>query len=311
MNRARTAGSRVLYRHRWVRVVMLVLAIPTALTLVLAIVLWQRFGTDRAVEYEAIEEHFKYGSTGGERASGLPYWIFQAMPQVCAKHLPGKGYASLGFIFEDGRDLPVGMSIRNYLGIDRTFLNCAVCHVSTVRTAPDAEPRIVLGMPANTFDLFGFQKFLFSCARDPKFSAEEVIPEIARLMDERGQSLGLLDRYVVYPVALWVMRDRLLMLGGRFGPLLRTPNGARDAPTRSIRTRSCSIFRSSNCPITRRTLRSIFRRSGCRSRARECSCTGTATTSCPRSATRTRPSVQERRRRRSTSLRSGASNSGC
>jgi hypothetical protein len=209
-----------LLHRRWFRVLAYLALFLLVFLFVTTVALAFRFTADDPVTYSSVEEHFKYGSTGGERASGLPYWIFQAMPQVCAKHLPGKGYASLGFIFEDGRDLPVGMSKRRHLGIDRTFLNCAVCHVSTVRTAPDAEPRIVLGMPANTFDLFGFQKFLFSCARDPKFSADEVIPEIARLMDERGQSLGLLDRYVVYPVALWVMRDRLSMLGGRLGPLL-------------------------------------------------------------------------------------------
>ena len=126
-----------LYRHRWVRVLMLVLAIPNALALVFAIALWQRFGSDRAVEYQAIEEHFKYGSTGGERVSGFPYWIFKAMPVVCSHHLPG-GWASLGFVFEEGKDMPVGMSMRNYQGIDRTFFNCAVCHTSTVRDAPEA-----------------------------------------------------------------------------------------------------------------------------------------------------------------------------
>ena len=209
-----------LYRHRWVRVLMLVLAIPTALTLVFAIVLWQRFGSDRAVEYQAIEEHFKYGSTGGERVSGFPYWIFKAMPGVCSHHLPG-GWASLGFVFEEGKDMPVGMSMRNYQGIDRTFFNCAVCHTSTVRDTPEAKPRLVLGMPANTFNLFGFTKFAFDCARDPKFAAEYVVPEIGRLMNEKGEKLGLLDRYLVYPIAVALMRERLTMLNGRFAPLMQ------------------------------------------------------------------------------------------
>jgi RoxA-like, cytochrome c-like len=209
-----------LYQHRWVRVLMLVLALPTAFALVVTVILWQRFGTDRAVEYAQIEEHFKYGSTGGERVSGFPYWIFKAMPAVCARHLPG-GWASLGFVFEEGKELPIGMSLRNYQGVDRTFFNCAVCHVNTVRDAPDAKPRLVLGMPANTFNLFGFTKFVFDCAHDPKFAAEYVVPEIDRLMSERGEKLGLLDRYVVYPVAVALMRERLLMLNGRFAPLMQ------------------------------------------------------------------------------------------
>ena len=132
--------------------------------------------------YVDIEEHFKYGSTGGERESGFPYWIFQAMPQVCAKHLPGKGYASLGFIYEDGKDLPIGMSKRRHSASIARSSTAPSATSSTVRDAPDAKPRVVLGMPANTFDLFGFQKFLFGCAQDPKFSAEDVVPEIARLM---------------------------------------------------------------------------------------------------------------------------------
>ena len=158
-----------LYRHRWVRILLLVMALPTALAIVAAVIFVPRFLADRPVEYTQIEEHFKYGSTGGERVSGFPIWIFRAMPGVCARHLPG-GWASLGFVFEEGKDLPVGMSLRNYQGIDRTFFNCAVCHTSTVRDAPDAKPRLVLGMPANTFNLFGFTKFVFDCAHDPKFA---------------------------------------------------------------------------------------------------------------------------------------------
>ena len=96
--------------------------------------------SDRAVEYQAIEEHFKYGSTGGERVSAFRI-DFKAMPVVCSHHLPG-GWASLGFVFEEGKDM-VGMSMRNYQGIDRTFFNCAVCHTSTVRDTPEAKPRLV------------------------------------------------------------------------------------------------------------------------------------------------------------------------
>ena len=69
-----------------------------------------RFLPDEPVTHADPLEHFKYGSTGGERESGFPYWIWQALPTVCAEHLPGRGYASLGFIFEDGRDLSVGVS---------------------------------------------------------------------------------------------------------------------------------------------------------------------------------------------------------
>jgi mono/diheme cytochrome c family protein len=115
------------------------------------------------------------------------------------------------------------MSRRNYQGVDRTFLNCAVCHTSTVRETPTSRPRLVLGMPANRFNVWNLQRFLFECARDPAFSTERVVPEIDHAMHARGQRLGMLDRYVVYPVALALMRERLLMLAGRFEPLLKYP----------------------------------------------------------------------------------------
>jgi mono/diheme cytochrome c family protein len=219
--RPRAGWLESLFRPRWLRVLLLALALAMLAILVAATAFWLRYSADRPVEYAAIEEHFKYGSTGGERVSGLPYWIFQALPLICAEHLPGPGLASIGMLYEPGRDLPVGMSKRTHQGIPKTFLNCAVCHTSTVRDTPDSEPRLYLGMPANTFNLHGFTRFTFACARDPKFAADYVVPEIARLMKEKGERLGLLDRYVVYPVAIALMRERLLMLDNRFAPLMQ------------------------------------------------------------------------------------------
>jgi mono/diheme cytochrome c family protein len=202
---------------------VVILALPLLGLIVLGVYGAFLLMQDDPVVYGNIEEHFKYGSTGGERESGFPYWIFQALPRVCATHLPGPGYPSLGFIFEDGKDLPVGMSRRRYQGIDRTFLNCAVCHTSTARDNPEAKPRLYLGMPANTFNVWAFQKFLFDCAVDARLSAEYVVPEIDRLMREKGERLGPLDRYFVYPLATALVRERLLMLRGRFEPILNDP----------------------------------------------------------------------------------------
>jgi hypothetical protein len=211
-----------LARKRWARWLAVILAVPTLAFALLAVYAAAVFMEDEPVAYRDPVEHFKYGSTGGERESGFPYWIFQVMPRVCERHLPG-GYASLGLVFEDGKDLPVGMSMRRYQGIDRTFLNCAVCHTSTVRDAPDAKPLVVTGMPANTFNVWAFQKFFFDCGKDPKFAAEFVVPEVDRLMRSRGAQLGLVDRYVIYPVAVALMRERLIMLAGRFEALLEYP----------------------------------------------------------------------------------------
>jgi len=213
-----------LFSKRWTRILFLLLAIPTLVAGVFGIYLWNRFSGDTPVEYADIEEHFKYGSTGGERESGFPYWIFQALPQVCSGYLPGKGYASLGFIYEEGKDLPIGMSKRKFTGIERTFLNCAVCHASTVRDAAPEKPRVYLGMPAMQLDIMGFEKFFFACAADPKFAAETIVPEARRLVQAQGGDLDLIDRYLVYPVAVSMMRERLLMLAGRFSFVMGEPD---------------------------------------------------------------------------------------
>ena len=169
----------------WKRRFTLLFLIAVALPLLLGLILLKRFSGDVPVDYASPTEHFKYGSTGGEHEMGFPYWIWRALPEVCPQYLPGKGYQSLGMVYEknpDGseRDVPVGTSKRRFQGIDRVFVNCAVCHVSTVRTAADQPPTIVLGMPAATFNMKGFEEFFFRCAADPKFSKEYILPEIAR-----------------------------------------------------------------------------------------------------------------------------------
>ena len=99
-----------------------------------------------------------------------------------------------------------------------------MCHASTVRDAPAASRGSYLGMPAKQLDIMAFEKFFFNCAKDPKFAAEFIVPEARRLAQASGQDFDLLDRYVVYPVAVALMRERLLMLAGRFGFVLDQPD---------------------------------------------------------------------------------------
>ena len=202
---------------RWKRRFVILFALTVVLPATIVVWLAGRFGGDSPVDYADPVEHFKYGSTGGEHEMGFPYWIWRALPEVCGHLLPGKGYQSLGMLYEknaDGskKDLPVGTSKRRYQGVDRVFVNCAVCHTSTVRAAPDKPPLLVSGMPAALFNMKNFEEFFFNCAADPKFAKEYLMPEIQR----QGADLDLLDRYVVYPVAIAIMRDRVLALKGRF-----------------------------------------------------------------------------------------------
>jgi mono/diheme cytochrome c family protein len=200
------------WRRRFWILLAIAVGVPLAIVLYLAV----RFLPDRPVTYAGIEEHFKYGSTGGY-TSGFPYWIWKALPVVFADRLPqngGKGWEAFGLVYEPGHDLPIGMQKGRNMGIDRVFVNCAVCHHSTVRDAPGSPPRVYLGMPAARFDLGAFEQFLFDIATDERFDAADIVPEIER----QAGGLNPLDRYVVYPVAISLMQQRLLVLRERFLP---------------------------------------------------------------------------------------------
>jgi hypothetical protein len=78
-----------------------------------------------------------------------------------------------------------------------------------------------------------FEEFFFRCAADPKFSKEYLIPEIQR----QGADLDLLDRYLVYPVAIAIMRDRVLALKGASSGYSSRRPGGRGGSTPSTRPR--------------------------------------------------------------------------
>jgi len=201
--------------------------------------LWIRLADDHPVTYESDVEHFKYGSTGGERGwykqygFGIPYWIWVALPELFPDLLPdgtaGRGYASFGMVYEDDRDprldLPVGMSMRRVQGIDRVYFTCSVCHTGVVRPAPDAKRQIVLGMPANTFNLGALGDFLFQAAADWRFRSSRLFPkvqELEELADERPDvdryvpdPLNPVDRMVFQYAGITLMREQLLTLTSR------------------------------------------------------------------------------------------------
>jgi hypothetical protein len=188
--------------------------------------LW-RFNRNAAVTYSSPEDHFKYGSTGGETLSGIPLAIWRALPALFADKLPpgqtfpkGQEYAAFGFIYEPGHDLPIGTSRRNVQGIDRVFLNCAVCHAGTVRATPQDTRKVYLGMGANTIDLGAFQKFLIECARDERFTPDRLLAQISA---QEGNHLDAINRAALRYYGIFAMRDRLLGLGHLFAFVEREP----------------------------------------------------------------------------------------
>jgi mono/diheme cytochrome c family protein len=128
-----------------------------------------------------IRDHFKYGSIGAEERAGVPYWIWYVLPELFPQHLPnrpGKGYERIGFVYESpSHKRPIGTSYRERM-VPSVGLNCATCHTGTLREAPDAPRRIILGMPAHQFELQSYFRFFIACARDPGFTADRLIPAI-------------------------------------------------------------------------------------------------------------------------------------
>jgi mono/diheme cytochrome c family protein len=142
--------------------------------------------------------HFLHGSIGAEPESGLPYWVWQALPRLFPEAFDGHlDYRAFGFLYAkkaDGtnEDLPVGISKRDYQGVDVVWFNCAVCHTGTVRAAEGAEPLIVPGMPANHLDLYRFIRFVLDAGVDERLKAARLIPA----MQEAGAKFGPIDKFL-------------------------------------------------------------------------------------------------------------------
>ena len=178
---------------------------------------------DQPLAYDDVVEHFKYGSIGSEPGVSLlnpvggvlpPYWIFKALPSVCSEKLPG-GYASLGFVFEDGHDLPIGVSKRRRLGLDQVGLNCAVCHTGTVRDTPTSKPRPVFGMPAHQLDLQRFVEFVLDCTLDNRLTADAV-----RGRFPRSGGPGAMERLLYRAGVVDRLKLQTLNLRNRIAPIL-------------------------------------------------------------------------------------------
>jgi mono/diheme cytochrome c family protein len=173
-------------------------------------------------EFASDEDYFKYGSIGNDGASGIPYPIWVAMPDVCAHHLPRpQGYPALGFVYDRGRnpavDPPIGFS-RAKVGVERMAINCAVCHTVRARLAADAEPQLYVGGAANTVDVLGYLSFLSRCAADDRFTADHLIPAMAAKV-----RMTWLDKVTYRFVLIPFVRKRLLEQGEALAWAKRRP----------------------------------------------------------------------------------------
>jgi hypothetical protein len=203
-----------------------VVAVVLVLVLLAGAWLLGRFGADSAVAYKDDLEHFNYGSLGSEHEFGVPYWIWRALPELFQDKLPEprNGWQAVGFVFEKGKKLPVGMSQRRYLGFDVVWLNCAFCHAGTVRETPQSEPRVYSAMPANTFDFRAFMRFLFATGEDRRFTPRDILRQIKIIRQREGLGdLPLIDRLVLRLYGIYYMRERILTLRDRLAFIADQP----------------------------------------------------------------------------------------
>ena len=178
------------------------IAITVVVILVIAGILagigWYKLFRRVPVHYASADEHFKYGSVGAEEPAGVPYLIWLVLPRMFPEKLPGPGgYTALGAVWEEGHELPVGFT-KMTIGFPRVAVNCAVCHTTTVRMTPKDKPLMFSGGPSSRFMPQAYLRFLFACASDPRFNADNILKEI-----ERVQKLSFLDqmlyRYLIIP----------------------------------------------------------------------------------------------------------------
>ncbi len=230
-----TAVQEDFRRRRWLRiavstVVLLVFLLGIVGTVLGAALLWQ-FAQNRTPYYADVVEHFKYGSIGAEPESGIPYRVWRALPRLFPEAFDNRSdYAAFGFLYEDAadggqRDLPIGIALREYRGVEVVWFNCATCHTGTVQTpgADGAAQRrqIIAGMPSNNLDLQRFVRFVLDAGADERLSPNRLIAAI----NETGPKLGWMEETIYRWYVIPLLREGLVLRRSRLQPLL-----ARQAP---------------------------------------------------------------------------------
>lgn len=203
------ANLKAALANRWVQGALL-LALLAGLPLGYG--LWHHLLRQGPLEqFASDEDHFKHGNIGNEKSRGMPYYLWEVLPEMFADKLPGPGgWASLGFMTEAGRYFPVGFSKRT-VGFPMLSPNCALCHSSRYRRSASDQPRFVPGGPAAELDFNGFIKFLGDCADDPRFHPAVLTDKIAA-----KHQLSAFERQVYRRIILPLTRRALQLMQREF-----------------------------------------------------------------------------------------------
>ena len=123
-------------RRRWLLVPLVIALVLLLLGLAVAVaglIAGARLLRNSTVYYPDNIEHFERGSIGADEGSGLPYWVWQALPRLFPAEFDGHlDYRAFGFLYRTDRngrqeDLPIGAIIR-----------ASIWSGSTVRSATPA-----------------------------------------------------------------------------------------------------------------------------------------------------------------------------
>ena len=172
--------------------------------------------------FESDEAHFMWGSIGTESAEGIPYWIWLVLPRIFPEYLPGTGgLASLGIHSAPEQEMPIGLS-KATIGFPRVAINCAMCHITSVRTTAGGPVTLVAGGTSNRTSPQQYLRFLLDCASDPRFTADVILAEIAK-NHELSAFERLIYRFVIIPQT----REALLEVKARESWMDENPDWGR------------------------------------------------------------------------------------
>lgn len=110
-------------------------------------------------------------------AETMPYWIWLVLPRIFPEYLDNKGgFLSLGFQWQAGEETPIGITKSN----DGKWesLSCSSCHIGNSPLAKHASTENDVIIPKVNFNHQHYHQFLESCAKDPRFTAEYILPAI-------------------------------------------------------------------------------------------------------------------------------------
>jgi hypothetical protein len=178
---------------------------------IVAFVAWYRLLREEQPQFASATELYKYGSIGVENDQGIPYRIWQVLPELFPEYVPAPGgYAAFGLLQEPGHDMPVGIP-KKVIGFERVGINCALCHTGSFRADAQQTPTIVPTAPATRLDIQSYFRFFFKAAQDPRFTPDYLLPAIRKNgpLDPIDEALY---RFLIIPAT----RDGLIKQSERF-----------------------------------------------------------------------------------------------